>query len=201
MPVMLLLALPYAALCIDWSCSNQFTIGSPITSYFDGLSSLVSLVMSSNKLAGGLPQLNGTANLIKIDLSNNAFTGVLPATWSALTKVQNLFLQHNALRSPNDLVLQAMTGLLTLDMSYNQLTSVVSDPSQTGIASALIAFSIPFGLQNLNLAYNNITGPWTTGFFTLKRSVINLNVGGNQITSFPQDIFVRRFPCPAVQQL
>jgi hypothetical protein len=39
------------------------------------------------------------------------------------------------------------------------------------------------------LQYNQIRGDFGVGFLTLKRSLVNMNLAGNFITSFPRDIF------------
>jgi Leucine-rich repeat (LRR) protein len=164
-------------------------VSDSIATSFDFSPRLVALNLGQNQLSGSLPLLNGSRALIKIDMSYNHFNGTVPLTWSQLTSLQGCYLQHNDLESPFDVQLGSLPSLLTLDLSYNRLTSKVSDPTQNGQAGAAIAFGIGPALRSINLAYNQISGNFESGYLSQKRSVVNLNVAGNRITSFPLDIF------------
>lgn len=79
-------------------------------------------------LSGSLPDaLKWVVSLTSVSLygSSNAFSGSLPASWSSLTAVSQLFLQSNALTGTLPAAWSTLSKLSTLNLAYNQLTATL----------------------------------------------------------------------------
>ena len=78
-----------------WVLGNQLTGTIPTT--LNQLTKLTSLDVDHNSLSGPLPA-NLPRTLLEIDLSNNAFTGVIPSTWRGtnLPSVTRIDISHNS---------------------------------------------------------------------------------------------------------
>ncbi len=78
--------------------------------------------------------------LKSVDLSNNAFTGELPASWGNLNNIQELQLQNNKLYGTLPASWQSMWSLKRLNLSYNTFTVSFDKPQAVpGVLQAAAA--------------------------------------------------------------
>ncbi|KAJ3236066.1 hypothetical protein HDU81_011183 [Chytriomyces hyalinus] len=116
-----------------WTCrallllkldNNQFTgtLASSKSEPGHGqLSQLECLDLSQNQFSGALPaQLGSLTRLCKLYLGGNAFSGEIPDAWGCLTRLQEFSVRENKLTGlvPWDVVLR-LRDLQTLDLSGN----------------------------------------------------------------------------------
>lgn len=103
-----------------------------------------------NNLYGTIPtEIGYLSNLTDLTiLKNPHLTGTIPASFSKLTNLRRLRLIYNGLQGPwQDGLLQNMTKLLDLDLSYNHLNMTLP----LDIANSA-------SLSTLSIAGNNIFG-------------------------------------------
>lgn len=91
-------------------------------------------------------------NLTRIVLSYNKLSGTIPTIMGTLNYLETLFLSGNAYT--NSLDFTFLSTIIFLDLSFNRLTSVLSDPDINGTTSSLFRF--PPKLTNLDLSNNII---------------------------------------------
>jgi Leucine-rich repeat (LRR) protein len=191
---------------------NQLTSSIPLQ--LSSLSGLTMLELSFNRLTSTIPsQLASLSGLTTLQLSLNRLTGPVP--WALMSRLSTRRVQvdviDNMLTLPNDIKeevgsadvtsvnvsgwglvgtipsqLSLLSGLTTLDLSYNQLTSTI--PSQLSSLS---------GLTTLDLSYNALQGSIPPSLASLTAlQVLRLNnnaiVGGTipagvPSVGFPQD--------------
>jgi Leucine-rich repeat (LRR) protein len=159
------------------------------------LTSLVTLVLSDNKLSGSIPtQLQNLTSLATLNLDRNMLSGSIPPELGNLTNLTSLDLSLNLLTGSIPTQLGNLTHLTKLALSNNQLTGSI--PTQLGNLTVLIKLylyrnqlsgSIPAqlgnvrSLQELLLHNNQLTGsiPTTLGNITALQS---LWLDDNQLT-------------------
>ncbi|KAG6550472.1 hypothetical protein Mapa_007946 [Marchantia paleacea] len=159
-------------------------------------SSLVVIGLAANSLSGPLPdQWNAinSSSLQRMDVKDNFFTGSIPASLGARTRLTELRVSNNKLDGGIPEELGQLTQLRVLDVSSNQLTGKV--PSSLGNLSFLsyanfesnaLRGPIPASLgatnlSTLHLANNQLDGsiPEQIGNLT---SLASLDVSRNNIT-------------------
>ncbi len=166
---------------------NNFT-GGNVSTFFDGLASLVSVDLSYNQLSGGLPNFSGSNQLIHLFLGYNQFSGVIPATWSTIFGLLTISLTHNQLVSPIP-SLYLLTQLQTLDLSYNQLTNYTGNPTTNGNVGFAVFGNIPPQLANLDMSNNRIVGTVVSGFANTLTQLQTLKLANNGIDGgIPNDL-------------
>jgi hypothetical protein len=131
-----------------------------------GLTSIVSIQLSSNNLTGTLPSLTTFSNLQFFGASQNSLTGSIPAL-TGLTNLVYFEVQYNQLTGPVPQLI-GLTSLFEFDAYKNRLTGAI--PALAGLTR----------LSSFNVDSNQLSGaiPTLTG-------LINLNyfdVGYNQLT-------------------
>eukprot|EP00808_Paulinella_micropora_P000098 g10562.t1 len=168
---------------------NNLLEGELDVTLFDGLDQLTEINMGNQNFHGPLPNLVGCTELVSIDFSHNKFSGSLPDPWKNLKKLKNLFLQHNALQSPVQ-VMSKMDSLETVDLSYNNLTSKTNNLAENGDASAFIFISLPNSIKKIDFSHNQIQGAWTSGWGGLTQKITHLLLSHNQIDSTLPDDFL-----------
>ncbi|KAK9818038.1 hypothetical protein WJX72_006076 [[Myrmecia] bisecta] len=125
------------------------------------LSKLASVNMGYNELTGTLGAVTAMTSLTRFSFSHNQLTGQIPADWFTLSKLSTIALDNNNL-----------TGTIPAGAALNDTSSWgISSALQRAGPSMYISFTnnqltgtLPVGLaqlsiQELNLAYNNLTGP------------------------------------------
>ncbi|CAL9235284.1 unnamed protein product, partial [Arabidopsis halleri] len=131
---------------LDLSYNHLSGTLNPNSSLF-GLHHLRFIDLSINNFSSPLPSEFGNLNKLEVfGLSSNGFFGQVPPSFSNLTSLTRLHLDHNKLTGSFPLV-QNLTKLSYLDLSYNQFSGAI--PS-----SLLI---IPF-LSYLDLNENHLIG-------------------------------------------
>lgn len=148
---------------------------------FDNFSSLTFLNLNDNFFTGSVPTLNSSGLLAQLWLHNNRFSGPLPESWKVLRSLTELRLQRNRITTPVH-VMRKMTQLTFVDLSYNNL----SLPSGLEYASptdggSLVFGSLPFSIQYVNMAYNNIEGEIDSTWAGILRLLQTVNVSHNRI--------------------
>jgi hypothetical protein len=108
------------------------------------------LKLSGSRLAGTFPQgLNNCNALTRLDLSDNAFTGPIPATLcSDLPNLVSLDLSKNSLHGPIPASLATCQFMNDLLLNQNQLSGSI--PEQIAFLSRL---------QRFDVSSNHLTGP------------------------------------------
>ncbi|KAH7667479.1 Non-specific serine/threonine protein kinase protein [Dioscorea alata] len=129
---------------VDFS-RNSFTGGIPSWLF---QSTLQRVLISENKLSDSLriPKMNHSTITV-LDLSGNAFSGVIPDEISSIQSLQSLNLSHNAFSGHIHANIGDLRSLELIDFSHNLLNGSI--PSEIG---KLIS------LKSLNLSQNNLTG-------------------------------------------
>ncbi len=137
----------------------------------DGGGRVTGLVLPTNNLSGTLPaSLSALTNLQNIYLYDNHLSGSIPASLSALASLQTLDLSSNQLSGTIPGGLSALTNLRWLILSSNQLTGTI--PGSLGTLT---------NLQRLGLNVNQLSGtiPGSLGTLT---NLGSLSLNGNQLT-------------------
>jgi Leucine-rich repeat (LRR) protein len=119
------------------------------------LTHLTSLSLQGNSLTGPIPSLANLTSLQQLYLDNNNFTSIPPGFFQGLTSLQILFLSQNSHLAPWTIPteLTQSTRLNTLCASNANIFGSLPD----------IFNSFP-SLQELQLSFNNLTGPLPKSF-------------------------------------
>jgi Leucine-rich repeat (LRR) protein len=137
------------------------------------LSKLTTLQLRGNSFMGKCPQeltlLNST--LIELDLSYNAFTGVIPAWFSDLTVLQFLSLTENWLVGTLPASLGKLSNLLILDVRMNEITGNIP-----------IEFAQLAKIEELYFKNNSMNGTLADELFFGWPALITFNIFGNFLT-------------------
>ncbi|XP_065041303.1 MDIS1-interacting receptor like kinase 2-like isoform X1 [Musa acuminata AAA Group] len=90
---------------------------------------LRSLMLNNNNFSGTIPLAIGNLVVLQdtFDVSHNSLTGEIPSQLSKLVMLQSLNLSHNSLSGHLPSSLTYMTSLSTVDVSYNELDGPVPD--------------------------------------------------------------------------
>jgi Leucine-rich repeat (LRR) protein len=160
--------------------TNQLT-GS-IPSSIGSLTNLLDLYLFNNQLTGSIPSSIGSlSNLFNLDLNTNQLTGSIPSSIGSLSKLIYLDLSTNQLTGsiPSDLfsLLAFLTGF---DVSSNQLSGRLLDQMQSSNRKQPL-------LQELMIANNLFTGPFSSLDFSSVLSLINLDAASNCFTGSISD--------------
>ncbi|KAK8577952.1 hypothetical protein V6N13_076628 [Hibiscus sabdariffa] len=152
---------------VSW---NNFSMGTPS---FGGCSALEHLDISANKFSFDIaPAISSCVNLYFLNLSNNQFSGRIPAL--PTYELQYLYLADNKFQGQVPLYLtEACSSLVVLDLSSNNLSGMI--PSGFASCSSLESFDVSTNnftgklpieifqnmssLKKLGLAFNHFSGP------------------------------------------
>ncbi|KAL6282486.1 hypothetical protein ACE6H2_013415 [Prunus campanulata] len=165
-----------------------------------GLPNIQLLALGATGLSGVIPNLSNASTLIKIDLSQNSFTGFIPRTLCALTNLQWLNLEMNNLTiDTSTLSCLVNLGYLTaLRLTNNPLNARLDDSFRNCSTSSLqylylfncsMRGSIPIGIGNisslvtLSLGYNELNGSIPTSVGRL-RNLQGLYLNDNKLEGY-----------------
>ena len=170
----------------DNHLTGQFTF-----THWKELPSLVYLRLSNNKLSGQIPEFsNSTFPMESLDLSGNYLEGPIPTSIGKLQHLQILLLSSNNFSGTFQFnVIQQLTNLFELDLSYNSLSieyngtnSSFSSFPQIGslrLASLKLTtfpnFLRKFSLTVLDLSSNQIHGEIPNWIWELAPRQLNLS--------------------------
>ncbi|KAF3785578.1 Receptor protein kinase [Nymphaea thermarum] len=124
------------------------SLGGTLPASLRNLTSLQTLELQNNNLAGPLPSLAGLGSLSVAILHDNSFTSFPPDFFSGLASLQAVYLDHNPF-APWDIPLSLADATALVNFSANDAGVRGSIPSFVGTFSSILSF---------NLAYNNLTG-------------------------------------------
>ena len=152
---------------------------------FDGLSSLgsLNLVTLPDYFVDGLWDLrslnlshkvslmvfNGTGRLEILDLADNELATLSSDAFHGLSDLRSLRLEGNRLRSLGDRPFYSLIRLEELNLEQNQLTDLDED-----------VFTSIYEVE-----YDS----YISKYYTLKRNLLELNLGGNRLTALPDGLF------------
>ncbi len=157
---------------------------------------MVTLDLSNNQITSLSAYLKFHTSLVTLDMSNNKITALSTTALQKLTKLQNLYLQNNALPKVPASVMY-LTNLRTLNVANNKITTVsgyiykctklsVLDLSNNQISTLTSYVSKLTNLTKLNLANNKLsTLPNLTKLSKLKCTTTDyyaLNLCGNKLS-------------------
>ncbi|KAI3861516.1 hypothetical protein MKW98_000468 [Papaver atlanticum] len=98
---------------------------------------LQTLVLSKNRLGGGIPKSLGKLSFLKtLKLDKNEFTGTIPAELSSISFTTSIVLSHNKLTSSIPSGVMNLLDLVEFDVSYNKLTGKIPLHKRTFPASS-----------------------------------------------------------------
>ena len=113
-----------------------------------GLTNLKSLWLTNNQFTGEIPaELGGLANLVTLVLRSNQLSGEIPEELGDLANLVTLVLRSNQLSGEIPEELGGLTKLRRLDLQFNQFTGEI--PAELGNLT---------NLEKLLLNYNQFTG-------------------------------------------
>ncbi|ESW21877.1 hypothetical protein PHAVU_005G106800 [Phaseolus vulgaris] len=138
----------------------------------DGLGSFVSIraiVLNNNHIGGSIPS-SLPVTLQHFFLSDNQFTGGIPASLSTLTELSDMSLNNNLLTGEIPDAFQSLTQLINLDLSNNNLSgelppsmenlsALTSVHLQNNNLSGTLDVLQDLPLQDLNVENNQFVGP------------------------------------------
>lgn len=152
----------------------------PIPATFSNLTSLVQLELNGNNLSGEFPLLSALGKLKFLDVSNNWFSGSLPAALPP--SLVELVFRNNGLSGELGLNLAELSMLQVVDLSHNELTG----PLPSGF------FDHP-ALQQLTLSYNRFTSLQVPGSYGTDSQLIEVDLSYNRIHG-PLPVFMATMP-------
>ncbi|KAK9939228.1 hypothetical protein M0R45_015932 [Rubus argutus] len=140
-----------------------------------GLPNLQVVALQENQLSGDVPQGFSLSSLLYLNLSSNAFTGVIPATYGFLQSLTVLSLSENRISGVIPPELGDSLNLQVLELHSNQLGDKIPGPIPNSLPSLLnlvvldlssnrLSGTIPANialiphLKHLNLSNNNLSG-------------------------------------------
>ncbi|GLT98599.1 hypothetical protein SLE2022_160980 [Rubroshorea leprosula] len=128
------------------------------------------LHLSNNRFSGAIPAgVSSWQNLVVFNASNNLLNGTIPRELTALSSLNTLLLDQNQLQGslPSEIV--SWKSLVTLNLSRNQLSGQI--PASIGFLENLL---------DLDLSVNQFSGqiPWQIGRLRLNF----LNLSSNYLT-------------------
>ncbi|KAF8665842.1 hypothetical protein HU200_053921 [Digitaria exilis] len=130
------------------NCSGLETLGLGLNKFegilpgsFANLStSLVSVILASNKISGSIPKdIGNLINLQNLFLYENSFTGTLPSSLSKLTNLAVLQADRNKISGSLPWTIGNLTQLISLNLGMNAF-SEGSIPPQIGNLKNLVVF-------------------------------------------------------------
>ncbi|CAN6580230.1 unnamed protein product [Malus baccata var. baccata] len=155
-----------------WSTSTAYCSWDGVNC--DTSKRVTSINLASKGLSGSLPSnLNSLSQLTTLSLQSNSLSGAFPSL-ANLSSLQEVYLNANNFTSIPAGCFTGLSSLQILSMSQNINLDSWGFPSELTEASGLVTFaagnvnlygSLPDvfdsfpNLQNLNLSYNNFTGP------------------------------------------
>ncbi|PRP84098.1 hypothetical protein PROFUN_04089 [Planoprotostelium fungivorum] len=167
---------------MSWLELAQNLLTGSIPASIGNLTNMGILNLGVNSFTGRIPpSIGNLPELYQLDLSDNLLDGEIPAEIGNATSLQNINLAINRLSGTIPLTInrlnvdynQNLTGTLdwTIELGYNRLTG------------NLPKFSPSTRLSYFNVQNNNMTGPLHD---QLGRSLVNLNLAGNQFDGYIQ---------------
>lgn len=131
-------------LLLYWLDLGRNRIGGLPWGCFEGLTSLVSLVLSHNMIDDIRGVFQGLEGLSTLDLSYNAIREIHDSTFERTTNLEKLYLQHNKIEQLARTAFDHCSRLKSIDLSHNQLQS--------------FHFDLPSGqLEMFNIAFNQLS--------------------------------------------
>jgi hypothetical protein len=107
---------------------------------------------------------NANERVISISLPNNNISGSsLPSSWSNLTYLNSIILNHNNISGNVPTSITTLPYLLTLDLGFNNLSGTI--PGSLGNCASL---------KNLYLDHNNLSGSLPIGLTANNLNIINV---------------------------
>ena len=136
------------------------------------------LNVARNHAFGMIPTFDGLQHLYLANLSNNLFTGIIPATLSSISSLRELWISHNNLQGPLTHTISRLINLEALALADNNLTGTIPN----GISK----------LQRLRILYlqeNRFEGQFPAGLLRLGSSLVTLSLRSNLLTGkIPSEI-------------
>ncbi|XP_050232581.1 probable LRR receptor-like serine/threonine-protein kinase At2g16250 [Mercurialis annua] len=160
------------------------------------LTSLTSLYLSGNSLAGSIPSSLGQLVLLSVlDLSQNSLTGSIPVSFGSLANLTSLDMSNNFFSGSIPPGIGTLFKLVYLNLSSNQLSSAI--PAQLGDLSQLVDLDLSFnsltgsvpedlrGLRNLQrmlIGNNLLSGPLPVNLFSASSQLQIVDLKNNDLT-------------------
>ncbi|KAM0902799.1 hypothetical protein ACQ4PT_019072 [Festuca glaucescens] len=137
------------------------------------------LAIASNSIAGTIPEgIGNYISLDELDMENNLLTGTIPASLGKLKKLNRLSLWNNSLSGPIPAALGNLTKLTTLFLDTNALGGAI--PSSLS--------NCP--LEELDLSYNNLSGPAPKELFLISTLSSAMGLAHNSLSgTLPSEVW------------
>ncbi|KAL8162059.1 hypothetical protein V2J09_013548 [Rumex salicifolius] len=160
------------------------------------LGNLQTLILDHNMLTGQIPGwLSSHTSLTVLSLKNNSLSGPLPSSLSGLENLRILQLSENNFSGviPD---LSKLTNIQALDLGYNSFGPQFPSLPNKIVSLVLRKNKFRFGmirnvttfyqLQKLDVASNEIVGPFPPSIFSLP-SISYIDISGNKFTGLLQE--------------
>ncbi|KAL8508549.1 hypothetical protein ACS0TY_018973 [Phlomoides rotata] len=136
-------------------------------------SSLQHFDASNCKIKGTIPDgIGNLSNMIRLDLSKNNLSGIIPNTFTYLHKIQVLDLHNNKLGGPIPKGLCDISSWYIINLSQNQLSGLIPE-----------CFGNLISLRGLHLYSNLLDSSIPSGLWRLK-DLLELDLSSNSLTGF-----------------
>lgn len=184
---------------IWYNIGNNYFSGSIPVGTFDNMPSLVWCSMSTNRLTGAMPNFAGTINLINIDISNNAFSGMFPTTWSSFVSLIQIQASNNQITSPAIGINPSIFQIPTLQyciLSGNNLINNFIGGDIIGFVITLVFTGTTSKVQTLDISYNQLYGTMSTAQALAQLPSLSiLKLNNNNLTgAIASDLFAKGIP-------
>ena len=147
--------------------------------------------LQKNQFTGPIPDLSNCTTLFDLQLRDNQFTGLIPASLMLIPTLRNVSLDNNVLQGPYPQFPSSVTNH-TIDgiNSFCKNTPGPCDPQVTTLLEIASAFGYPIKLAN-SWTGNNACTSWTFIICDSQGNIITINFAKQQFVGTISAVFAK----------